>query len=129
LSTIETATASLADAIWWFKGFSAGTDSPSDSCQAAGLAEQLRQVREWLERIEEGKARLLVDSETRRPRWREGGIVAMSYADFERILDGLKGNPSEQDRALALETMAKILAEWNAEDEAISRERNDDIPF
>ncbi|MXP24852.1 hypothetical protein GRI39_02165 [Altererythrobacter indicus] len=106
----------LKDAIWWFYGFEAAqpySEAALDThTKSRDLAEKLNSVCRWLSRLAEGKQRVIgVDERTM--------ALAITEHEMEALLDGLKGKPSEDDRALALKTIEKIFKQYRDELTAI----------
>lgn len=118
----ETASAALADAIWWFKGYRAGAqqiEAWSMSDPTEGMGDALRGVREWLGQMAQGKRRVLGTD-------KRSLAMVMTEAEFERLFDGLHTHSGEADRALARETAERILNEFRAE---WRKQPDEDLPF
>lgn len=116
IKDVEQAHAALADALWWLRGFaSAAPDNP----ETRDMAEGLRQVREYLDRIKGGWVRRIGDEQA----------VVITYAEFERLYDAL-AHPaaSEADKPAAVEALKAIMHAYQAES-AAARKRSDEIPF
>lgn len=110
--THEQADSALADAIWWFKGFRAAHADNDPTC---GMADDLRNARNWLSRLARGKTRLLGLTE------RAQGVVLTEY-EFEVVFDALRDGSCEQDRNLARPLIQNILDEIRAERDAARAE-------
>ena len=115
IKDVELAHAALADALWWLKGFaSANPDNPD----ARAMAESLREVREYLNRIANGCVHRIGDERA----------FVMSYADFEVVYDGIAHPRStDADREKAAEKMRALLRQYQVEAQEASA--NPQIPF
>lgn len=150
-TTIGTAIADLHRVHWFFLGFASGREPGRDETAGQHLAAQAiaDNVREWMAGIFDGNRRTLapgrvVDvngagikvTEERH----DGGLIVITYAELERIIDGLPKDytrqgsrridrrfPEDDDMILAAGTAQRILREFQAEAGAYLTD--DEIPF
>lgn len=115
---INTATEALADAIWWFKGFAAARPPSMDegSGEHVSLEGKLREVRQFLNALEEARFRRLGDEKA----------IVIAYAEFERFVDAARPDATWQDLKSASDTAKAILEAYRHEAESA---RNLNIPF
>jgi hypothetical protein len=110
ITDIARAGEQIADAIWWFKGFAAanvpacGMMNPDND--ASSLAEQLREIRIFLDRIKDGKVRRLGEEKA----------IVLTYAEFERIYDYVAHpRAGEAEKADAVLTIRQVLDDYHRE--------------
>lgn len=101
----DQAVASLADAIWWLKGFGAAASSDHEDT-VVQLGASLREVRLWIDSIERGSVRRIGDEKA----------VVLTYGEFETLLDAFLTKPERAHEALlAASTVKRVLEQYNLE--------------
>lgn len=118
----EQADNALADALWWLKGFAAAAPNEHASNTAAGMAESLRDIRQWLGSLSLGDKRLLGTNE-------RCFAVAMTEHEYEVLVDCLRPEARDTDFARAIECAAKITNQLNEERKRFVDDRNPEVPF
>lgn len=118
---LERAHAPLADAIWRFKGFDAARPPASihdgPTSEAGSLALQLREVREFLNDLADGRIRRLGDEKA----------VVLTYAEFDVLVDSIRPDATERDRKRA-ERVADVVLNALLDEARDTRNRSE-IPF
>jgi len=121
IRTNEQAHAHLADALWWLRGLSAAfrDTGEGEENQAKSLANKLLEVRQWLDRVSDGKVRRIGDEKA----------VVLTYAEFELLLDAFPthSDPAPAEVGHARAALRVILSEYQIE--AASARNDPDIPF
>jgi hypothetical protein len=108
---------SLADVIWWLKGFAAAAEGEA-GIEARQMHKQLNSVRDWHSHLSRGTLRMIgLDEETR--------AVAITERELEQIHDALGGKQSAEQVAAASALTNKILGDLCRE----ARTEFDEIPF
>jgi hypothetical protein len=125
LSVINPTTAdnSLADVIWWLKGFAAAQPAEERNLrgEVAAMQENLRRVREWLDRLPVGLTRVL-------GRDQHTFACVLTEHELEVIIDGLRSNTNE-DRDQALEKVRAIHKQFSNECREMTARRDPEAPF
>lgn len=106
----------VVDALWWMRGFAANSEGGSVEHD---LARKLLDVNAYLAQVQTGEVRRLG----------EETAIVMTYGEFERLVDAVRGRPTLEDVKLAVETVDAILAAYRREDERARRDANPEIPF
>jgi hypothetical protein len=117
----ELADSTLADALWWFRGYAAARQTDEHD-QTFGLAEKLRRARQWLSSLASGEKRLVGLHE------RELGIV-LTEGEFEMVYDALRfgdRTPKEEIEQI-VGKLRYAYDRFSAEKSALSEDP--DIPF
>lgn len=118
----EQADSALADALWWLKGFAAAAPNEHASDTAAGMADSLREIRQWLGSLSLGDKRLLGTNE-------RCFAVVLTEHEYEVLVDGLRSDRSSEDHAQAANYAAKITNQLNEERKRFVDDRNPEVPF
>ena len=118
----EQADRALADALWWLKGFAAAAPNEHASNTAAGMAESLRDIRQWLGNLSLGDRRLLGTNE-------RCFAVVLTEHEFEVLVDGLRSDANSNDHAQAANYAAKITNQLTEERKRFNDDRNPEVPF
>lgn len=113
----EIARDKLADALWWLRGFSAAAETGVDEA-AHRLAEELSEVREYINALQHGNVRRLGDEKA----------IVLTYGEFERLVDASRTGAVREDLADAQRTVHEVLNEYRREAEQ-ARKSNLDLPF
>lgn len=114
----ETADNTLADVLWWLRGYAAA----KDDARTADLAEQLVNVRNWLFALAGGEKRLLGTNE------RAFG-VALTEHEFEVLVDGVRSDNPSNDRDEALRISKLIVNRLHAEQKKFVDGKRGELPF
>lgn len=115
---------SLADAIWWLKGFAAAIPS-DDRGTPLSLESSLREIRMWLGRLPYGLSRLVGTTES------AFGIVLTEH-EFEVFWDALRSPDDEVGAAArkqALEKLRLVLNKFTEERRAFATAGSREVPF
>ena len=115
-----TADNALADVLWWLKGFAAA-HPPEERGEVAAMAENLRQIRQWLGSLEIGDKCLLGQNEFT-------FACVLTEHELEVIIDGLRSTDGPSMLA-ALEKTQAIYKQFDGERRALLNGRNPEIPF
>lgn len=121
IKNIEAARDALADSLWWMKGYAAAQTDPSSmgAIEARDMENKIGEVRRFLNEINHATIR----------RMGEETAIILSFAEFERIVDAVRGY-NAQEMQLANETVEAVLAEYRAEEKRHREaQRNPGIPF
>lgn len=98
----------IADAVWFFKGMAAAARDEDSAAQVNALAENLGLVRRWLADIGDGDQRLLGRH--------EGDLrVILAEHEFEKMVDAIRGKPTQEDINLALPLINPICQQFDFE--------------
>jgi len=100
----EIARDKLADALWWLRGFSAAAETGTDEV-AHRLAEELADVREYINELQYGAVRRIGDEKA----------VVLTYAEFERLVDACRPDAHREDLNLAHTTIRAVLKQYGEE--------------
>lgn len=118
----EQADSALADALWWLKGFAAAAPNEHASNTAAGMAESLRDIRQWLGSLSLGDKRLLGTNE-------RCFAVVLTEHEYEVLIAALRSERSSEERADAAHYAAKITNQLNEERKRFVDDGNPEVPF
>lgn len=110
----------LADALWWLKGFAAAQPI-DDRGETLAMAESLRLIRDWLDRLSQGFDRLLGQNE-------HTFACVLTEHEIEVIIDGLRSDVGE-DRKIGLEKALAIYKHFDVERRKLLNSRNSEVPF
>lgn len=103
IKTVDQAHAALADALWWLKGFAAASEGHSE---ARAMADDLREARNYLDRIAEGQVRRIGDEKA----------IVLTYAEFEALYDFVSHlDATEGEKERAVTTVRDVLAQYQRE--------------
>ena len=116
-----TADNALADVLWWLKGFAAA-NPPEERGEVAAMAENLRQIRQWLGSLEIGDKRLLGQNE-------HTFACVVTENELEVIIEGLHVQAPGSDRERSLEKARAIYQQFFGERRALLNSRNPEVPF
>lgn len=110
----DAADSALADAIWWFKGYVAGSSTDVTD----GVIDRLRRARQWIDKLASGDARLIGTDEREQ-------AFAITEREFEQIMDALHPRSTKADREIAESMLRRVHSKVTSE-----RAPQDlDIPF
>jgi hypothetical protein len=110
----------LADALWWFRGYSAARQTDEHD-QTFGLGEKLLRARNWLKELASGEKRLIGLHD------RELGVV-LTEGEFEMVYDALRfgdRTPKEEIEQI-VGKLHRVSEKFNSERAYL---RDPDIPF
>lgn len=112
----------IADALWWLRGFAAAIPADDRGIPEL-LCRNLLEIRRWLNKLSEGRTRLLGTHE------RAFALVLTEY-EFEVLVDGITREASEDADVLAAQALkSKILTQLRAEQQAFTASRDKELPF
>ncbi|MFZ5743434.1 MAG: hypothetical protein ACOY7T_03005 [Pseudomonadota bacterium] len=112
----------IADAIWFFKGMAAAARDEDTASQVNALAESLGEVRRWMADIGDGDQRLLGRH--------EGDLrVILAEHEFEKMVDAIRGKPTQEDINLALPLIGPICEQLNFERKRFAGRYDPEVPF
>lgn len=109
----------LADAIWWLKGFRAARPD-TDTDPSCDLGSDLLSARIWLRRLALGKSRMLGLSDHTR-------AVVLTEHEFEVIYDALRIEADAAEQQDGRDQIAKVYQEFTAERKDAGKEEG--LPF